>query len=94
MAGNQLISLDVSQNSALTDLYCDNNYFTEVDVSNLNLKGLYTDGTIDSERKVLLVNPQSDVPEVTPDKTISVGEKVTFKATKKAASVEGFDPES
>ncbi len=92
---NQLTTLDVSKNTALTGLYCSHNYFTEVDVSELNFDDLYTDGQIDSNRKVLIVEADtpSDPPVAEPDKTVSIGEKVTFKAKKKIAFVDGFDPE-
>jgi hypothetical protein len=74
----------------LEEFYGERNQFTEIDVSALTNLTKY-DGTLDTERKVLIYGV-SDLPEITPDKTIKVGEKVTFKVRKKPASMEGFVP--
>ena len=77
---NQLTDLDLSSNVNLETFYGEGNQFTEVNVSALtNLKKY--DGTLDTERKVLVYGV-SDLPEITPDKTIKVGKKTTLKTKK------------
>ena len=87
---NKLTKLDVSKNTALTDLGCSGNYFTQVDVSAQDLAYLYHDGELDEENKILYVSPREDDPSdpvITPDKTISIGDKVTFETKKKIACI-------
>ena len=43
-------------------------------------------------RYMMAIKAVSDLPPMSIDKTISVGEKVTFKVKKKPASMEGFVP--
>lgn len=85
---NELTTLDVSKNTALSTLCCKDNYFTQVDVSAQDLSVfVYYDGTLDKENKILYVEPRGEDPS-DPVKTISVGDKVTFKTKKKIARVE------
>ena len=87
---NRITTLDLSSNVNLEEFYGKGNKFTEIDVSALTNLTKY-DGTLDTERMVLVYDTPSYPPEVEPDATISVGEKHTFKTSKKVDYVEGFE---